>query len=251
MDAQEAYTYDKSVFGLKAIENTTTLKLHKINLLMTDILNGVSVSTTRLRSVFSMSEYCSYTDMLKEIRHFSEILYEEMPEPLKKYNLLLNKADLMNGRYEKMAGTHTGNSTTRSKALNKAESMYEEALECLEEIYGMAERGDYGPEMRAKLDAWMDRPIEFGVTSNLGIDVVAIPRVRGSKSHHALDSGKPKLSKRMKREECALMALLVSACNIAYVLPETEQEPKALSKNLTSLRARTEAMMKQINPERD
>ncbi len=46
-----------------------------------------------------------------------------------------------------------------------------------------------------------------------------MPRVRGSKSRYAQDSGLPKLSKRIKREYCALNALLVAGCELAFVLP--------------------------------
>ena len=131
VDAKPEHTYDTSVFGLKQIDDTQTVKLHKINELMCDILDGMSVRTTRLRSILSESEYSSYETMLEEIRHSEEILYDEMPELLKTYNKKLNKADLMNGRYEKMAGTNAGTSTSRTKVSQQAETLYEEALEYL------------------------------------------------------------------------------------------------------------------------
>jgi D-Tyr-tRNAtyr deacylase len=245
VDAKPEHTYDTSVFGLKQIDDTQTVKLHKINALMCDILDGMSVRTTRLRSILTDGEYSSYETMLEEIRHSEEILYDEMPEQLKTYNKKLNKADLMNGRYEKMAGTNAGTSNTRKKVSQQAETLYEEALEYLEELYGCAERGDYGADMRPRLDAWMDRDVDFdkGYNRTVGIDADAIPRVRGSKSHFAQSSGKPKLSKRLKREESVLMVLLVVACDIAYVLPEmpkpvahTQQQKDTLRNKMSKLR---------------
>lgn len=253
VDAKPEHTYDTSAFGLKQIDDTQTLKLHKINELMNDILEGMSVRTTRLRNMLSESEYSSYETMLEEIRHSEEILYDEMPELLKTYNKKLNKADLMNGRYEKMAGTNAGTSTTRTKVSRQAETLYEEALEYLEEQYGCAERGDYGADMRARLDAWMDRDVDFdkGYDRTVGIDVVAIPRVRGSKSHFAQSSGKPKLSKRLKREESVLMMLLVVACDIAYVLPQIEQPEAQTQIQKDTLRNKMSKLREFIYGERD
>ncbi len=253
VDAKPEHTYDTSVFGLKQIDDTQTVKLHKINELMCDILDGMSVRTTRLRSILSESEYSSYETMLEEVRHNEEILYDEMPEFLKTYNKKLNKADLMNGRYEKMAGTNAGTTTTRKKVSQQAETLYEEALEYLEEQYGCVERGDYGADMRARLDAWMDRDVDFekGYDRTVGIDADAIPRVRGSKSHFAQSSGKPKLSKRLKREESVLMVLLVVACDIAYVLPEIPKEPAQTQEQKDTLRNKMSKLREFIYGERD
>ena len=253
VDAKPEHTYNTSVFELKQIDDTQTVKLHKINELMCDILDGMSVRTTRLRSILSESEYSSYETMLEEVRHSEEILYDEMPEFLKIYNKKLNKADLMNGRYEKMAGTNAGTSTSRTKVSQQAETLYEEALEYLEEQYGCVERGDYGADMRARLDAWMDRDVDFdkGYDRTVGIDADAIPRVRGSKSHFAQSSGKPKLSKRLKREESVLMMLLVVACDIAYVLPEIPKEPAQTQEQKDTLKSKMNKLREFIYGERD
>ena len=64
----------------------------------------------------------------------------------------------------------------------------------------------------------MDREIDFdaGVERTIGIGPVLIPRVRGSRSSNALDSGLPKLSKRLKRKECQLLALRDAAWKLAF-----------------------------------
>ena len=74
----------------------------------------------------------------------------------------------------------------------------------------------------------MDRVVDFdaGFDRQIDINAHAIPRVRGSKSRYAEDSGLPKLSKRLKRQYCALNALLAAGCNIAFDVPVVEvQEP--------------------------
>jgi hypothetical protein len=71
----------------------------------------------------------------------------------------------------------------------------------------------------------MDREIDLdeGANTKLSIDCVGIPRVRGSKSKNALDSGLPKLSKRLKRKECQLQALRSAACAIAFEAEVVEE----------------------------
>ena len=64
----------------------------------------------------------------------------------------------------------------------------------------------------------MDRELDFeaGAERTIGISPASIPRVRGSKSSNALDSGLPKLSKRLKRKECQLLALRDAAWKLAF-----------------------------------
>ena len=47
--------------------------------------------------------------------------------------------------------------------------------------------------------------------------------MRGSKSVNSLDSGLPKLSKRLKRKECQLQVLRSVACAIACVAKQEEE----------------------------
>ena len=146
-----------------------------------------------------------------------------MPDELRDYNRKLKAADFQQAKYEKMAGlASTGRAKykhgTVTKAMNKAESLYEDALERLGEIWGVAT-----PAELYELQNWMDRDIDFDAGHNrtIGICVDSIPRVRGSKSHRALDSGLPKLSKRLKRQECQMLALREAAWAIAF---EREQD---------------------------
>jgi hypothetical protein len=129
---------------------------------------------------------------------------------------------------------------TVSRALDKAESLYETALERLKEIWDTASPADL-----YELQNWMDRDIDFdaGNDRTIGISVDSIPRVRGSKSTRALDSGLPKLSQRLKRQECQLEALREAACNIAFERvqednAQNEEDRAALKQRIANMRAR-------------
>jgi hypothetical protein len=157
-----------------------------------------------------------------------------MPDELSGYNRKLKAADFQQAKYEKMSGlASTGRANykhgTVSRALDKAESLYESALERLEEIWGTAT-----PAELYELQNWMDRDIDFdaGNDRTIGICVDSIPRVRGSKSPRALDSGLPKLSKRLKRKECQLVALRQAAWDLAF---ESEQDDDVQNQELSPL----------------
>jgi hypothetical protein len=68
------------------------------------------------------------------------------------------------------------------------------------------------------LNSWFDREItvERGSEMTHSIDSVGVPRVKGSKSINALDTGLPKLSSRLKKRECQLHALVEAAFSITY-----------------------------------
>ena len=102
---------------------------------------------------------------------------------------------------------------------NKYESLYEQALERLHEIWDLAP-----PSHRYRLQCWFDREIDFdkGHDTKISIDCDSCARVRGSRSARAQDSGLPKLSKRLKRKECQLIALRDAVISIVF-LAEVEK----------------------------
>ena len=233
VDAREVYTYDASDFGFKTISSAADLKiLRGINRVFERAVNGKTVPMAQLRRLLTPAQFAQYTADVNSQRYPAEIDYGDgMPTELTQYNIMLRDADFMNNRYESMSskarlGLAKFNRNSIANASNKAESMYESALEYLEEIYGVAT-----PHERYQLDKWLDRPIDFerGVERTIGIEPESIPRTRGSKSSNALDSGLPKLSKRMKHDECALMILLEVCCEIAFVLPVVLDSAESMS----------------------
>ena len=234
VDAQEQYDYVDPNFPLRdCVSATDAARLDCIVELLNLALSGKNIPIAKLKRALTASEISEFNDSVASVKEQSEILYGDgMPVHLKSYNKKLNAADLMWARYERMptrAAYGSKRKITPSQVEDRAVSLYEDALEDLEETFGCAERGDWGMEMIDRLHRWMDRSIDFdaGFNRTLAPDVHSMPRVRGSKSKYTEDSGLPKLSKRIKRQLCALHALLVACCEIAFIVPYPQ--PKQLT----------------------
>lgn len=228
VDGREEATYDVPDVTLRKIDDAKQVKqLVRVNALLKQLVAGKTATVAQMRSALTQEQYDAYVRSVTTEQHGSEIMYGNgMPDELRSYNTKLKAADFQQAKYEKMSGLQSVGRAkykhgTVGKALDKAESLYESALERLEEIWGMA-----SPAQLYELQNWMDRDIDFekGVDRTVGICVDSIPRVKGSKSSHAMDAGLPKLSKRLKRVECQLLALREAACGLAF---EREQENNA------------------------
>lgn len=236
--AERTYEMEEQTFR-DILDAQELLKLQRINQQLETLLANKNVSDKRLRATLTAEEYAEYTTSLVSVSHPSEITYGDgMPSELHSYNAILRQADFQNNKYEKMYGQKSiGKKKYSSSSLtivsNKAESLYEDALERLGEIWSSAT-----PTEQHELQTWMDREIDLdkGVNSTLTIDCVGVPRVRGSKSVNALDSGLPKLSKRLKRKECQLQVLRSAACAIAFE-PKQEEEFKLTAEQSAKLRS--------------
>jgi hypothetical protein len=217
-------------------------RLARLNILLNRLVAGSNIATVQLKSALTPQQYAEYLESTTSPQHFSELLYGDgMPSELRDYNRKLKAADFEKAKYEKMASmASSGRAKYRygvvSRALDKAENLYEAALERLSEIWGVA-----SPAEKQTLQHWMDREIDLdaGPDSKLGIDVDSIPRVRGSKSKNALDSGLPKLNQSLKRRECQLAAVSAAASALAF---EAAEEPVMSEQNLEQLRARLKKM---------
>ena len=249
VDGREEATYDVPDVTLRKIDDAKQVKqLFRVNALLKQLVAGKTATVAQMRSALTQEQYDAYVRSLTTEQHGSEIMYGNgMPDELRSYNTKLKAADFQQAKYEKMSGlASTGRARykhgTVSKALNKAESLYESALERLEEIWGVAT-----PAELYELQNWMDRDIDFykGFDRTIGICVDSIPRVRGSKSHRALDSGLPKLSKRLKRQECQMLALREAAWDIAF---EREQDEYVTSPVLS---AKLKALLANIGRDDD
>ena len=240
VDARVEKTYEMEEQTFRDIQDAQELlKLQRINQQLETLLANKNVSDKRLRATLTAEEYADYLYKLDNASHPSEITYGDgMPHALKSYNIFLRQADFNNNKYEKMHGQKAYGKKNYSSASitavgNKAEGLYEDALERLSEIWSCAT-----PVEQYELQNWLDREYDWdkGVNSTLTIDCAGVPRVRGSKSVNALDSGLPKLSKRLKRKECQLQALRSAACAIAFE-PKQEEEFKLSAEQSAKLRA--------------
>jgi hypothetical protein len=247
VDGRVEKTFDVPEVTLRTIDDAKQVtKLARLNALLEKLVDGKSATTAQIKSALTLEQYNEYVYKLDTEQDASENNYGNgMPDELRGYNRKLKAADFQQAKYEKMSGlASTGRVKykydTVSKALDKAESLYEDALERLEEIWGMATPADL-----YELQNWMDRDIDFdkGFDRTVGICVDSIPRVRGSKSTRALESGLPKLSKRLKRQECQLTALREAAWDIAFerveeVNAQTEVDAARLKERIANWKAR-------------
>lgn len=198
-------------------------RLMLLNKLLVQQLNGETVGKSAIERALTPAEFTDYINSLTQPQSFIEVKYADgVPDVLKRYNIMLRDADFQYNKYEKMYGMRSiGRANFKSESLkrtmNKAEQLYERALEYLQEQIGIAERDNTQEELMH----WFDRDIDFATAGNLGIDADGVPRVKGSSSPHAQDAGLPKLSVRLKREQRALENLLRAAVACAYV-PEPE-----------------------------
>ena len=219
-DARAAQTYQQPDVEFNATLSSEQLEiLEKINLLLRKLVCSSSVPDKQLQAALTAEQFAVYRESLTTVTHSSEIKYcDGMPTELRRYQAKLKAADFQCNKFEKISA-RARNGRARYKSgyvnagYNAAEKLYGDALECLEEIYNSANAYE-----RYQLQLWMDRELDFdlGAERTIGISPVSIPRVRGSKSSNALDSGLPKLSRRLKRKECQLLALKDAAWKLAF-----------------------------------
>lgn len=254
VDAQEQYIYTTPTWPLH--ENLTAeqvQQLHAINTAVGAGLKYKSITLLQLRRALTSKQLQEFAASLVDVHEPSEVMYGSgMPDPLREYNKMLRAADFAWSRFEALP-TAKQNTTRRNKQASstledRAISLYEDAVECLRDIFSSAQRGDYGAGMYGELVVWMDRTVEFDSQTfgdTVDTNPYAMPRVRGSKSRYAKDSGLPKLSKRIKREYCALIALLVAGCELAFVLP-VQQEPELTTEEAMQLRNKLRMLLRKI-----
>lgn len=247
VDGYEPQTYTQPDVEFNATLNSEQVaRLQKINELLRRFVNGLSVSDKQLKSVLDAEQYSEYTFALISQQHPSEIDYGDgEPSALRTYKDWVKQGDFEYNKYERMSSRRSSGlakftSQTIDRAYNKSDDFFERALECLEELWGMST----GYEQH-QIQKWMDRDIDFdaGVERKIGIGPVLIPRVRGSRSSNALDSGLPKLSKRLKRKECQLLALRDAAWKLAFK-PEDEMPTEVTEEQRQKLRERSEKLNK-------
>ncbi len=216
---ESGLTYDTSVFELRPfLTQSDVHRLSEVNKIFSSFLMDGKLSVSQLRRVLTKQKLSEYETAVQTTERVEEALYGEgVPRQLHSYNLLLRKADFLWGRIESMPlqGSLKYKYGAAGRVEDKAVSLYEDALTSLEEIFSSA-----APHEHEMLRAWLDRPIDF--TSKTAIDTspAGMPRVRGSQSMYALDAQLPKLSKRAKRIECGLKALVEVAFELAFQFPQ-------------------------------
>ena len=246
VDARVKKTYAIAQHKFREITEADELhRLHVLNVHMKSIESNKNVSDKHDQFALTAQQYAEYVASLTTLAHPAEIMYGDgMPDELRGYNMMLHAADFQNNKFEKMSvlkstGRKKYSAQSVTAASNKAESLYEDALERLGEIWSSAT-----PAELYELQIWMDRDIDIdrGFESTISIDCDGMPRVRGSRSAHAMDSGLPKLSKRIKRRECQLIAIRAAACAIAFE-PDAEYSDTVSADDADKLRERLKKLL--------
>lgn len=233
LDAQTQHTYVTPQWLLREpLTTQETQRLQAVNRAVLCALSGKTVTLKQLRCALAPLQLTQFEQSLTDTHDPSEYHYGSgMPHELRRYNKLLNKADFAWSRFEALptAPRHGSRRTSGAAARieSSAVSLYEDALQYLIDVFSSAKHDSRDPTKFTELTMWMDRPVDYdaGTSRQIDTDPHAIPRVRGSKSGYADDSGLPKLSKRIKRQYCALLSLLVAGCELAFVLPEQQDNP--------------------------
>jgi len=241
-----------------AITAEDSSRLARLNQLLTKLLNVKPVHLEQLRKTLSAAQLAAFKERLRTPISIAEVLYADgVPDELKRYNVMLRDADFANNKFEKSSalkrlGRIKSKQKTTSNTRYQAEHLYELALEYLSEQLAVAEQN----KTQDYLLRWLDRDVVFGEHGNISRDVDGVPRVKGSRSHHATqDAALPKMLKRLKREQRLLEALLTAAVAIVYV-PEVvdvvvQQQDAELKKKLAARHKLFAAQLAEINGERD
>lgn len=145
-------------------------RLNKLEAIAGKLKRGENVQNRQLQIWLSEDEYEQLEYEWHEQLELREEL-KEKPEELKRYEKNLRDATFQYNRAE--GYSNKGKHTLAKKFYHKSESLCEDALEILEEII----RAD------PQLQIWFDREIEFAAGSDLGADLVSLPRVVTSRSN--------------------------------------------------------------------
>lgn len=247
VDAYEPPTFTQPDAEFNAtLDSEQLARLNTINDLLRRLVRGKGVSDKQIKQVLTLEQYSEYTNALTSQQHPSEIEYGDgMPDVLRSYQSFLKQADFQYNKFERMSslrslGRVRYTTETVEREYNKSDGLYERALERLQEIWDTA-----SPYEQHQIQKWMDRELDFdaGHDRTIGIGPVLIPRVRGSRSINALDSGLPKLSKRLKRRECQLLALRDAAWKLAFK-PEDETPTELTDEQRQKMRESSEKLKK-------
>ena len=143
-------------------------RLMLLNKLLAQQLSGKAVGKGAIERALTPAEFADYRNSLTQPQSFVEVKYADgVPDVLKRYNIMLRDADFQYNKYEKMYGMRSiGRANFKSESLkrtmNKAEQLYEHALEYLQEQIGIAERDN----RQGELMHWFDRDIDFTTAGN-------------------------------------------------------------------------------------
>ena len=148
-------------------------RLNKLEAIADKLKRGENVQNRQLKTWLSEDEYAQLENEWKEQLELRSEL-KDKPSDLKRYEEKLREATFNCNRAEGYSSK--GKHSTAKKFYNKSESLFEDALEILQEIL----------HSDSSLRVWFDRDISFEVAGELSADIVSLPRLVTSRSHEKL-----------------------------------------------------------------
>lgn len=148
-------------------------RLNKLEAIADKLKRGENVQNRQLKTWLSEDEYAQLENEWKEQLELRSEL-KDKPSDLKRYEEKLREATFNYNRAEGYSSK--GKHSTAKKFYNKSESLFEDALEILQEIL----------HSDSSLRVWFDRDISFEVAGELSADIVSLPRLVTSRSHEKL-----------------------------------------------------------------
>ena len=169
------------------------------------------VAAASMRAVLTSDEYANYTSQLTAPQTHYDVLREQgRPDALSGYIELLRRADFTNARAN-AAANRVNNYRNALKLREQSDHEYELACEYMEEQFSVCDAGE-----RARLEAWLDRPFDYGIGGLISIDCVGVARVIGSTSQYCRHKQQRTQQKLSWRRQCQLDALGSAANDMLY-----------------------------------
>lgn len=184
------------------------------------------VTAASMRAVLTADEYANYTSQLTAPQtHYDVLRQQGRPDALTGYIERLKRADFTNARAN-AAANRANNYRNALKLREQSDHEYELACEYMEEQFSMCDPGE-----RAQLEAWLDRPFDYGIGGLISIDCVGVARVIGSTSKYCRHKQERAQQRLSWRRQCQLDALGSAAYDMLY-------EPEVAANSVMSSKLR-------------
>jgi len=217
------------------IDSTQQHQLQRLSTVILKTIETGNLTSRELKAVLTDDEYDNYLSRCSEPSP-NDVYAAGVPSYFDNYKDFVREGDFHNSKADTLAKkrnrTYINGQSSASFIRNKAESCYEKAIECLEELHGTA---DWDVAQQ-----WLDRDVNF---TEHGCEpsacVVGVPRLRNSKSQYAQQT-MPKSDKYLKKRLAAIETLCDAIETIiyepdTYVTPSSTEQSKSLRDFITSI----------------
>lgn len=195
---------------------TPQARLKRMRALIARLKSGVAVQARDINTVLSAKQRKAMADAWTEQKQLRD---EEKPADVLSYEKKLTEGLLLYGKADQSSTTtaqrtYKNRSTKSEEFENKAVSIFEDALECLQEMI------DRDPS----LQVWFDRNLDFSAGSNISADPGGMPRIVTSRSSENLGSVKNAFGLKSKME------IKTEALEQAAINLEKDLAPRSVKK---------------------